>query len=171
MEHHSEKKSFPPFHPTLQGCVVRDQRFARALEESYLEELYAISAYVYRSLLTAGHNKALSELFEELAKDEMRHFRLLGELILALGGNPTICTQLRVGSPDGMGNSCAPTCRGTSRMVSDSLREEKRGIDRYQTLMGRTQDRVVRSVISHILSDEHRHVEELCAAEKLSYGK
>lgn len=165
MEHHQEKKNLPPFHPVFEGCVVRDPCMANAVGESYLEELYAIVSYNYRTTIARGCNKPLAELFDRIAKEEMRHFRILGELILSLGGNPAVCTHLRIGVSDAI-----PMGRGSAgaaaRMIADSLCEERRGIDRYQTLMGCTRDRVVRSVLAQILDDEQRHVEALLRAQK-----
>lgn len=156
---HHENQSVPSFHPSFCGCIAHDLKTARAAEELYLEELYAVSAYTYRSLLY-GH----SDLFRDISMDEMRHFRLLGELILALGGNPVIRAQIRVDVCElDRGEACASP-RGIRQMLNDSIREEKRAVDRYQSLMGCTDDRIVRSVLLGIIEDEQRHVEWLSAA-------
>ena len=162
MEENYGAGRLPHFHPALEGCVTRDPCFAKALCESYMEELAAVGAYTYRALVIRGRNQRLSELFERIAREEMVHFRLLGELILALGGNPAICTHLRIGMPEGC---CAVGCEAgfEGRAIADSLREERRGIDRYQTLMGCTRDRVVRSVLTQIIDDEQAHVEAIRA--------
>ena len=68
MEHHQEKKNLPPFHPVFEGCVVRDPCMANAVGESYLEELYAIVSYNYRTTIARGCNKPLAELFDRIAK-------------------------------------------------------------------------------------------------------
>jgi len=167
MEKDWDGRGFPAFYPTLDGCVARDLRFAAALEESYMEELGSVAAYTYRALLWAKREPDVASLFDWLAKEEMLHFRMLGELILALGGNPVVHASLRVQGieQDGRGG-CKKDMRSRASLFADSIREERRGIDRYQTLMGRTQDRVVRSVLAHLLGDEHRHVEALCREQK-----
>ena len=152
----SQNSSYPPFRPSLDGCVGRDLRLARMLTDCYLNELYAHAANTYRSLLCEKGERTLSDLFDELAADENEHFRLLGGLILALGGDPMIRTQLGVG-----GNITACDGRWGMRMLDDALCEKKKMIDRYQTVMGHTQDRVVRSVLLYLLENEERHVERL----------
>ena len=132
---------------------------ARALSDLYAEELYAVSAYTYRGLLCNG-----TDLFLDLSKDEMRHFRLLGELILSLGGNPIIRTQLRVDGVELERGATHASERSCKQMMNESLREEKRSIDRYQTLMGCTSDRIVRSVLAGLAEEEQRHAEWLQAA-------
>ena len=158
-QNHRENPAPPPFRPQLCGCVAHDPRLARAVEELYEEELYAICAYTYRRLLGTR-----AELYADISKDEMRHFRLLGELILALGGNPVIRTQLRVDACELGRGSAQASERACGQLLQESIREERRTIDRYQTLMGCTDDRIVRSVLSGIVDDEQRHVEWLLAA-------
>ena len=150
--------SCPPFRPVLEGCVVRDCRMARALGDRYQSELYTIAAYLWRSLMSEKHNRGLSDLFDLFAREEIEHFRLVGELIASLGGVPTLYTQIRI-DPSRYVGETGSQC--LERLVREAIRDEKRMVDRYQTLMGQTNDRVVRSVLSHILSDEHRHIEQL----------
>lgn len=161
MQYNSEKRPYPPFHPTLKGCVAHDRRMSRALEDCYAAELHAVAAYTYRSLLCEPADRTLSDLFNTLALEEIEHFRLLGELIIALGGNPTLRTRVQVES--------FPLCHGDSAcserearcMIEDAIREEKVLVDCYETLMSRTEDRVVRSVFSHLIADEQAHVSSL----------
>ena len=157
---HHDKNQDSSFHPRFCGCIAHDPKMVRATEELYVEELYAISAYTYRSLLCDR-----SDLFMDLSKDEMRHFRLLGELILSLGGNPMIRTQIRVEACELDRREAYASPKGCRQMLADSIREEKHAIDRYQTLMGCTNDRIVRSVLSGIVDDEQRHLEWLSAAK------
>lgn len=150
--------SCPPFRPVLEGCVVRDYRMARALGELYQSELYTIAAYLWRSLMSEKHDRDLSDLFDLFAREEIEHFRLVGELISALGGIPMLYTQIRIDPSRYVEKT------GTQfleRLMREAIRDGKRMVDCYQTLMGQTNDRVVRSVLSHIISDEHRHIEQL----------
>ena len=148
----------PPFRPALSGCVAQDRHLARAVGETYQWGMYLIAAYLWRSVMSETRDSALSDLFDRCAKEEIEHFRLLGELASALGGAPRLYTQVRI-DPARYG---APTETGfLTRLVREAICEEKQMIDRLQTLMGRTCDRVVRSVLSQMISDEHRRVERL----------
>ncbi len=148
----------PYFRPALpEGCVAKDRHMARALLGCYQGELYAIAAYLYRSLLTEHGDRTLSELFEMLAKEEIEQFRLVGELITALGERPILRTQVRIEESA----ACKEHTIRRTRLLEESLHEEKCMIERYQTLMASTEDRVVRSILSHLLSDGHRHAERL----------
>jgi len=161
MNQNNRPKRNEIFHPTPNGCVLQDLRFARALDELYADELNAIATASYRSMLCEECDHALSILFYEQMQDEIQHFRFLGELILALGGNPALRTQIRVETmhrPDDPRSSCAAL---SEELLRAALRDKRRSIDRYQTMLGRTQDRVVRSLLCQLIDEEQRHSERL----------
>ncbi len=148
------------FRPPLNGCVGKDYRLARAVEDCYREELSSFAAHSYRALLIGTEMHAAAALFEGMAEQAQEHFRLLGELVLALGGTPTLRTSIRVSPMECLadGGCSKAALRG---VVSEALAGEHRKIDRLQILMGHTQDRVVRSVLDLIASDLQRNVERL----------
>lgn len=164
MSKSNENNLYPPFRPALRGCVAKDMRLARAVQECYAHALYKVAADTYRSLLCEGVDETACELFDCIAVDEAEQFRLLGELIVALGGNPVLQTGIRV---EPVEISCRKDVHGNRavlHMLRESAREEHTAIDRLETLMSRTQDRVVRSLIAYILTNEQRHAERLKAA-------
>ena len=163
MNQDRQKGNYPPkfFHPTPEGCVVRDIRFARALEELYAEELTAVCAASYRSMLCDSCDRHLSEILLEQMQDEILHFRLLGELILALGGNPSLRAQIRVETlhrPEDMRGGCEELSK---TVLQQAIRDKRHSIDRCQTMLGRTQDRVARSLLLWLIGEEQRHAERL----------
>ena len=157
MRERSEKRTYPPFCPPLKGCVSRDARMARRLLGAYLNEIYAVAANSYHSLLCEGYDQSLSALFEELATDA----RLLGRLILALGGTPTVRTQLRIGAAP---LSDCEDGHDRERWLEETLRHRRGSIELYQTLMGMTEDRIVRSVLVQLLDGEQYAVRRLADA-------
>lgn len=154
----------PPFRPRLIGCVVQDLRMAHAIGECYQCELYAIAAYLWRSLVCERKNNALSACFEQYAREEIEHFRLLGELIVSLGARPALYTQVKI---DPMRYSQEDAVACMRQLVREAIADERQMVDRYQTLMGKSGDRVVRSILAGLISDAHRHIEGL---ENLSCG-
>ena len=140
------------FRPRLEGCVAKDRHFAAALEGCYVETFSTIAANIYRSLLTAGKDQTLSDLLDWVATEEVESFRLLGELILALGGDAAIRQMRRVRGAGGEPCAC---------FLRECCAERRRLIDRYETLMSRTGDRVVRSILAKLLSGERRMLERL----------
>ena len=150
--HEPNQNRAPRFRPPLVGCVARDRQLALSLGSCYNDTFTAIAAQIYRSLVTADSDRVLSDLFDRMAGEELEQFRLLGELITALGGE---------GIPRAFGRTTRwnPRCdcdHVRAAMLETCMAEKRRNIDRYETLMSRTGDRVARSVISKLLSGERR---------------
>ncbi len=143
---HPQEHSVPPFRPSLPlGCVARDRRMARSLSGCYQAELQSIAASLCRSVLCEVHDRALSDRFDALAKHRLERFRLVGELIFALGSHPSLRTQVCV-EPD----AGDLTAAGRARMLEASRRESARMAERYATLSQNTSDRVVQAVLGQL---------------------
>lgn len=136
----------------------RDSRAITLLEDCYCAELSSVAAYTYRSLVTEGISGELSTLLDRIAVDECEHFRLVGSIIVSMGGNPVIRSRVQTEPYDFAGLSPQKTEITVCRMLREAMQEEREEIDRYQTLMGRTDDRVLRSFLAQIIADEERHV-------------
>jgi hypothetical protein len=113
-----------------------------------------MAAYTYRSLMTEQCDPELSRRMDEMSVEKGEHFRLLGELILALGAEPGLRVQVRIGGDRRCRETGSPGER--IQLLREAIREERCAVDRMQTLMGRTEDRVVRSLLSYLISDGER---------------
>lgn len=149
-------------HVRLKGIAAHDPRYAGLLLPAYQEELSAVASYTYRSLLSSEYSREHSDLFDRIATDALRHFQTLGELIVALGGNPVMysrhCEEPTDAEPDSGSASPLPG------FLRQSIREEQIAIEHCETLMGKTDDRVVRSVLLQIVQEKQSHLHSLCAA-------
>lgn len=159
----SHSPNDPPFRPSLRGCVCRDLRMARLLESCRTDALYRATANTCRALVPDADGTPLCTLLEELAFDANEHFRLLGSLISALGGTLGLTARICVD----MGLLSTRLESIAALMLEDALMEAKRSIDGYQNALGMTGDRVVRSVLLYLLSDEERHIEQIQKAREL----
>ena len=144
----------PRFRPPLIGCVARDRQLAIALGGCYTDSFLSIGALIWRSLVCEREDRRLSDLFDRMATEALEQFRTLGELIVALGGDGAVRSG-KCGFRGGVRE------RGGAEAIAACIGEMRSRIDRYETLMGRTGDRVVRSVISKLLSAERRMISEL----------
>lgn len=78
----------PPY-PSTDG-IIKNNRISLAVSALRLTKLNMISDYIYYSLLLKSERPELSLLLDRIAGNELLHFRLLGELMLALGANPSV---------------------------------------------------------------------------------
>lgn len=145
----TEYVHYPPFRPSLRGCVSRDARLAASLYTCCANAFFSISDNIYRSLVCRDSDTALSDLFEEIAERDLERLRTLGELFLALSDADGRKTTRY---PYFKRNACPTRCHDTP--VTAALWERRRNIDCFETLMGRTEDRVVRSILTKLLSVE-----------------
>ena len=139
----------------------RDSRPIALLEDCYRAELSAVAAYTYRSLVTESLSGELSALLDRIAVDESEHFRLIGSIILSLGGNPIVRARVQTEPYDFEGLTPQKTEITVTRMLREALQEEREEIERYQTVLARTQDRILRSFLTQIITDEERHLSAL----------
>ncbi len=86
----SNKCEYPSLDGTIKNC-----RLACELKRQYFCELNAVSEYIYQSIMFEEAMPELAAIFEDIAIDEMRHFRMLGELMRLLGRDPVINMALR----------------------------------------------------------------------------
>ena len=145
-----------------------DIYYSRLLLCSYAgknSELSSISDYL--SLSIECKSRRLSDLFEKLANAEIKHFKLLGELITALGGTPSINTSSDCNTEsDGV---CTDRFNENSILNTESaliscIRKEKNSIENYLELKSQTDDIFVQSVVDFIIEDERRHIDYLLDA-------
>ncbi len=145
------------FRPRLKGCVLRDPRLARAAESCCRDAYASLSKTVLFALLAAHEEPELAARMESLAYEELEELLLLGELVLAMGGDPSLMAAGR--------RFCSDPRKGggirTAELLSDRLRDTRLAADRYRRLLSHTSDRVARSVLTRLLAGRERRCEEL----------
>lgn len=144
-------------YPTV-GDILPDRRMVRSLMHSYYAELDAVSTYLYNSILCEQDAPALSALFESLAEAEAIHYTLLGKAICRLGGNPSIHTELHLGSPIGKRDyPNPPASPDTRRMLRQALTAEQMAAREYRLLSSRTPDPALARLLERLSRDEETH--------------
>lgn len=161
-----KKRTEPRFSPALAGCVATDARTARALESCYLDALYTVAAESYRAAICEAWDGELAALLRELVEEALYCMRILMELTVALGGDPAPRVQLRVDSYAPRGTCREAELRERDRMLRDAVCERKRRIECMESVMGKTQDSVVRSVLATLIGEERLHAERLIGSLK-----
>ncbi|MBE6588814.1 MAG: ferritin-like domain-containing protein [Ruminococcaceae bacterium] len=144
----------PRFRPPLMGCVAKDLTLCRMLTGVWADTLSSLKYSLDGSLLSLAADHAVSDLLYRDAAEELEQLRVLGELIMALGGE---------GLPEIRGGGRRRS-RDSAELLLRAVSEKRRRIDLYETLMSRTGDRVVRSVLSGLITAERR----MCARLDMS---
>ena len=149
------RQSYPPVVPGR--C---DRALVRRLFSAYGGqdgEMTAIVQYFYNSLITGmqGENE-ISHLFSCISQVEMHHLRLLGQLILAYGGDPGLLS-FRGDRKIWWSGDFVHHLKQSDRMLREAIAGEQAAIRDYGSLLKLMPDDGNRAVIERILTDEHHH--------------
>jgi bacterioferritin len=133
--------------------------YARLLSAAYAgqeSELAAVLLYSHGALASRGNCPGeLEGALSCIAAVEMRHMKILGELILLLGGDA------RYILPNGRAsiNTAALPCAYAPEMIiRNSIAGEEAAIRLYRELIRSINDECVRAVLKRIILDEEEHL-------------
>ena len=111
---------------------------------------------------TVNEYPDLSAIFEKMAMTEMRHFVILGRMVICLGGDPAIRTRHSnpfFGRPDRLERQLI------NKMLTCSLENEQAAIKNYTRLASAmSADKVATMLLERIVADEEHHARMLSRA-------
>ena len=126
---------------------MKNKEIIDLLNQDLTGELEAILIYMRDSFVTAQCNP--SRKMEEIAKDEMRHAEKLSEMIVDLGGVPSMLhKELDFGQ------------RGAKGYLKKLVSLEKGAIAMYSEHIEIIPDKKIKKLLTHILHEEEEHLEE-----------
>ncbi len=137
--------------------ISPDPRLASLLYEAYAGrqgEITAISNYIYQSIVFKDPAPILSELLECISITEMKHFKILGKMILLLGRDPVIKAQIR-GTPI---DHRATLISNMENALTQNIESEKRAVEYYKKVALHTHDKAVTAMLKRIIMDEEHHI-------------
>lgn len=149
-------------YPETDG-IIKNPSFINDVASARISELGDVSDYIYFSLLLENKHSTLSGLFEKMAMTEMRHFGILGKMIICLGGDPAVRIRHSnpfYGKPDRVDEQII------KRIVSSALEGEQSSMKNYLKLadaMSST-DKAATLLLERIASDEEHHARMLSRA-------
>jgi len=115
-------------------------------------ELSGITQYVYQSI-AAGGNESFAGALLQIAIVEMMHLDMLGDAIIALGGDPSFSDGGRYWDA-----SQIVYAKGFEDMVRANIEAEQTAIANYQQHASRTGNKTVRDLLLRIAEDEKLHL-------------
>ncbi len=122
------------FRPQLCGVVGKDLALSREAAHLFCELCASVGARMEESVtLPSCESEARERLFS-IGREGLEEARLLGELAVALGARGR-----------------ARRCASAEEVLRRARKETRRRIEIYETMMGCTADRVVRSVLSRLI--------------------
>ena len=127
----------------------------RMLKEDYagaVSEMTAVSQYIYQNILSTG-NESFASAILQIGIVEMSHLDMLGDAIMALGGNPSLGN----GSIFWNGK-LVNYARTLPEMLRANIEAETQAIASYERHAANTTNTSVRALLKRIIKDEQLHL-------------
>jgi len=147
-----------PYPPT----EVKDKNlyYARLLLNNYAGqngELTAITQYLYQHFISEECYKELAESLQCIARVEMHHLEILGELITKLGGNPLFRTQNQ-GRNSFWSGKYVSELQNAKRFLQKNIEAENVAIRDYKMRIFQINDPKIQNILERIIKDEEHHI-------------
>jgi bacterioferritin len=130
------------------------------LQSVLATEIVCVLRYTMNAVAAQGLNsQAVKAEFDEHAKEEMEHMRLVAERINQLGGKPNL-------NPDGLATRSASQYADADElvdMIKENLIAERIAVEHYQELIRYFADKdpVTRRMMEQILANEEEHAADM----------
>ena len=153
----------------MRGCEC--PAFLRALQRAYADELSAVTDYTYASILLQRALPSASSLLLDISKDEMHHYRALGELLRELGASFALSARV-TNTPYRLNeDEDSHAVAVTRRILRENLPKEQSASTSYQKLANVAKSEVARALLTELARDEEAHAVALGnLAKKLAYS-
>lgn len=157
--------------------IVQVQRpninYAKMLMEDYAgsnSEDSAVHLYLYQSLVSNGQFQKYSDILSHISVVEMRHLRMLGEVIKLLGLDPVFGTLpndeiFRFWTAGNVDYTV-----DLKYMLQLDITGEIRAIENYERQKVVIQDQYIKSLLSRIIEDEKIHLQIFKDLNKEFFG-
>ena len=149
--------SLPIPYPKLR-VEEQNSSYAKLLSIPYASnggELASILFYTYGNFVTDSCDKRLSELLRCISITEMRHFEILGNLIVMLGGSPKFWAADSRGC---FGTQNIAYFDDPQRIIRASISMERESVETYKRIAGQIGDRYIKEILHRIILDEEHHI-------------
>lgn len=147
---------------TKVGDIKKNPHYARLLLNAYggmVSELTGILTYRYQHLIIESTHECIARALSKISIQEMHHLELLGDTIIALGGDPMYMN--RMGQP--WTSQYVNYSKGIRKMLIDDINTERMGIADYENLIKLIPEPLVQNLLKRIIEDEECHIEALTA--------
>ena len=117
---------------------------------------------LHHTLTFESSYPTLSAVLHDIAGEELEHFRLIGECIRLLGGNPI--PHVPMGRGEGREELSCFECQHSNDVVEvlrDTISSKRITLAQYKRIDETIKDTHVHELLSSIIKDEQRHIQVL----------
>lgn len=119
-------------------------------------EMSAIYQYIYQSWILQEQHPLISETLLRIAKIEMHHLSIIGQLIIKLGGNPK-CLSIQNRRPAVWNGSMVNYSQNIQELLKADIADEQYAADMYMRHAKMIQDGDISGLLARLSLDELQH--------------
>lgn len=152
--------------------IQPDYQFGRLLYDSYAgskSELTTILTYEFQDF-TNRDKEELGNVLSAIAKQEMRHLKLLGEILVSLGLDPY---YMNTYGKRWCSDNVRTNYGSLQELLDFNIESEKEAISEYKRLIDVCKYDNIKDVLARIIMDEENHVQifEMLKEQYADYDK
>jgi len=151
----NSKRNIP--YPKLMN-IRQNIRYANLLYDNFAGEegeLTAVNQYIYEYIELKRY-ESFSKILLSIAKEEMHHLELIGDLIKRLGKKPYYINQDQYMWNS---NNIKYHFNNVYDMLIFNIESEKKAIEGYKEAIKYTQNKSIKDLLERIILDEQTHLE------------
>jgi rubrerythrin len=149
------------------NVTEKNPRYAEILQELYsgnASELTAVLQYTYQNAMIDGASSEIAETLYQISLDELRHIRILGRIIKALGSDPRyIKTENKRREYYVADNKAISYSKTIPIVLMDDIAAEKGAIAAYKAAAEKIRDANIVAILRRIAMDHEGHLERYTA--------
>lgn len=136
--------------------IVPNNYYATLLQDIYAGtngKTKSILQFMYFSYILSSFENEFSSEFESIVQDDFIHHKILGKLIVQLGGNPTYISSKGVY----FSGNCIESIKGIRQILEMSIEIKKKSIINCKILLAKIAEKDIKNILEIIISDEQKH--------------
>jgi len=122
-----------------------------------ISELSALTKYFYQHLILKKDYPDLAEDLMHISVSEMRHLKLLGELITSFGCDPKFRSIERC-AENYWSADCLNYSRNLRYLLMENIKDEQKSVAAYRLHICQIKNTSAQAVLEYIISDELEHI-------------
>ena len=136
------------------SCDCNTIKLLKALLGGRYGEFTGHSTYFYQSLISQALNSALASSLRGLSDAERNHMDLIGNAIIAFGGNPRFTNGQ--GTP--WSSRMIDYTTDKNAFLTNNIRREERAIREYEKTITKVTNESLRQLFREIIADKRNHI-------------
>lgn len=147
-------------YPSING-LKENLSLAYKIKKSYSSkhsEFSCISKYLFQELALDENLKEIKHALNAIAMVEMKHFQILGEILVKLGLSPTFTYINKLDNETYWQSDLVDYNLDLMELLKNNIKDEEIAIKNYKDIIKYANDEIIADIINRIILDEEHHI-------------